>query len=72
MSTNGLVGRVASRDAKKRKWNIIPICMGSTSADIEDKNNYMLKKFQIIAINGCGEKCVNKILKSKGINWIKA
>lgn len=46
--------------------------MGSTSADIEDKNNYMFKKFQIIAINGCGEKCVNKVLKSKGINWIKA
>lgn len=68
MSTNGLIGRVASGDAKKENENIISICMGSTSANIEGKNNDMLKKFPIIAINGCSGKCVNKILKSKEIN----
>ena len=42
--------------------------MGSTSADIEGLNDDMLKKFPIIAINGCGNACVNKILGNKGID----
>lgn len=67
MSPHGLVSRVAVGDCKKENENIISICMGSTSADIEGKNNPMLKKYPIIAINGCSNNCVNKILKNKGI-----
>ncbi|WP_461463356.1 putative zinc-binding protein [Methanobrevibacter sp.] len=67
MSPNGLVSRVAVGDCKKENENIISICMGSTSADIEGKNDPMLKKYPIIAINGCSNNCVNKILKNKGI-----
>ena len=48
--------------------DIISICMGSTSADIEGRNNDMLKKYPIISVNGCTGNCVNKILKNKGIN----
>ena len=44
MSPNGLVSRVAVGVCKKENENIISICMGSTSADIEGKNNPMLKK----------------------------
>lgn len=67
MSPNGLVSRVAVGDCRKECENAISICMGSTSADIEGKNNDMLKKYPIIAINGCGNGCVNTILENKGI-----
>lgn len=68
MSPNGLVSRVAVGDCKKENKNVISICMGSTSADIEGKNNPMLKKYPIIAINGCTNNCVNRILENKGIH----
>lgn len=71
MSPNGLVSRVAVGDIKKENEKIISICMGSTSADIKGKNNEMLKKFPIIAINGCDNGCVNKILENKGIGVAK-
>jgi uncharacterized metal-binding protein len=71
MSPNGLISRVAVGDVKKENENVISICMGSTSADIEGKNNEMLKKFPIIAINGCNNGCVNKILENKGIEVAK-
>lgn len=67
MSPNGLVSRVAVGDCKKENENVISICMGSTSADIEGLNDEMLRKFPIIAINGCGNGCVNKILENRGI-----
>ena len=67
MSANGLVSRVAVGDCKKENSNVISICMGSTSADIEGLNDDMLKKFPIIAINGCSNACANKILNNKGI-----
>lgn len=67
MSLNGLVSRVAVGDCKNENENVISICMGSTSADINGENNPMLKKYPIIAINGCSNNCVNKILKNKGI-----
>lgn len=67
MSPNGLVSRVANGDCKAENEDVISICMGSTSADIKGANNEMLKKFPIIAINGCAGMCVNKILESKGI-----
>lgn len=71
MSPNGLVSRVAVGDARKENDNVISICMGSTSADIEGKNDEMLKKYPIVAINGCSGGCVNKILKNKGIDVAK-
>jgi len=42
--------------------------MGSTSADVEGRNDGMLKKYPIVAVNGCANACVNKILKNKGID----
>ena len=68
MSPNGLVSRVAVGDCKKENENLISICMGSTSADIEGRNDDMLKKYPIIAVNGCPNGCVNKILKNKAID----
>lgn len=68
MSPNGLVSRVAVGDCKKANENAISICMGSTSADIEGKNNKMLEKYPIVAVNGCPNACVNKILENKGIH----
>lgn len=68
MSPNGLVSRVAVGDCKNENEKAISICMGSTSADIEGTNNEMLKKFPIIAVNGCPNGCVNRILKNKGID----
>lgn len=71
MSANGLVSRVAVGDCKKENNNVISICMGSTSADTEGKNDDMLRKFPIIAINGCDNGCVNKILNNRGIEVSK-
>ncbi len=68
MSANGLVSRVAVGDCRKANGNAISICMGSTSADVEGKNNEMLKKYPIVAVNGCPNGCVNKILEKKGID----
>lgn len=68
MSPNGLISRVAVGDLKKENGNVISICMGSTSTDIEGRNNEMLKKYPIFAVNGCPNNCVNKILKNKGID----
>lgn len=71
MSPNGLVSRVAVGDCREEHDDVISICMGSTSADIDGKNNEMLKKCPIIAVNGCDGACVNKILENKGINVFK-
>ena len=71
MSANGLVSRVAVGDCRKEHENVISICMGSTSADIEGKNNGALKKYPIIAVNGCSNNCVNTILENKGIEVFK-
>ena len=71
MSPNGLVSRVACGDCKKENANVISICMGSTSADIEGKNDEFLKNYPIIAVNGCDGACVNKILENKGISIAK-
>ena len=67
MSPNGLVSRVAVGDCRKENDNVISICMGSISADISGKNNELLKKYPIIAVNGCDGGCVNQILENKGI-----
>ena len=67
MSPNGLVSRVAVGDCRKENDNVISICMGSISADISGKNNDILKKYPIVAVNGCDGACVNQILENKGI-----
>ena len=71
MSANGLVSRVAVGDLRNECEDVISICMGSTSADIEGRNTEMLKKYPIIAINGCPNGCVNKILENKSIDVFK-
>ena len=71
MSPNGLVARVAVGDCRKECENVISICMGSTSADIDGKNDAMLKKQDIVAINGCDNNCVNTILENRGIEVAK-
>lgn len=71
MSPNGLVCRVAVGDLKKENENVISICMGSTSADIKNENTPMLKKYPIIAVNGCENNCVNTILEDKGVEVFK-
>ena len=71
MSPNGLVCRVAVGDFKKENENVISICMGSTSADIENKNTRLLTKYPIIAINGCKNNCVNTILENKKVDIFK-
>lgn len=71
MSANGLVSRVAVGDCRKEHENVISICMGSTSADIEGRNNEALRKYPIIAVNGCSNNCVNTILENKGIEVFK-
>ena len=68
MSPNGLVSRVAVGDVRNENEEVISICMGSTSADIEGANDKMLRKNHIIAINGCSGGCVNKILSNKNID----
>lgn len=50
---------------------MISICMGSTSADIDNENTEMLKKYPIIALNGCKNNCVNTILENKGVDVAK-
>ena len=67
MSPNGLVSRVAVGDCRKENDDVISICMGSISADISGKNNEILKKYPIVAVNGCDGACVNQILENKGI-----
>ena len=37
MSPNGLVSRVAVGDCRNENENVISICMGSTSADIDGR-----------------------------------
>ena len=68
MRANGLVSRVAVGDCRKQNDDVISICMGSTSADIEGRNDEMLRKYPIVAVNGCPNACVNKILENKGID----
>ena len=71
MSPNGLVSRVAVGDCRRENENVISICMGSTSADIDGQNDEMLKRYPIVSINGCKNGCVDKILENKGISVAK-
>ena len=69
MSPNGLISRVASADAVNETPNTISICMGATSGD-KTGFSELIKKYPIIAVNGCESGCVNKILLNRGVKTI--
>ena len=70
MSHYGLITRAASTDTVKERDDLISICMGATSADREGFKE-LIRKYPIIAINGCEGSCVNKILEQKGVKVAK-
>jgi uncharacterized metal-binding protein len=70
MSPYGLVARVTSTDLVAENDNIISICMGATAADKEGFIT-LIKKYPIIAINGCENNCTTKILEQKGVKVTK-
>jgi uncharacterized metal-binding protein len=70
MSPYGLVSRVSSADVVEETDNTISICMGATSADRDGFKN-LIKKYPIIAINGCDGDCTLKILENKGVKPVK-
>lgn len=70
MSPYGLITRAASTDIVKERDDLISICMGATSADREGFRE-LIKKYPIIAVNGCEGSCVDKILEQKGVKVAK-
>lgn len=70
MSPYGLITRAASTDTVKERDDLISICMGATSADREGFRE-LIRKYPIIAVNGCEGSCVDKILKQKGVEVAK-
>lgn len=69
MSNFGLICRGVASDLSESEENIRSICITSTAA--EDKTPKIIEKYKIIALNGCSNECVNKILKSKKIHVSK-
>ncbi|HEX7468349.1 MAG TPA: putative zinc-binding protein [Methanobacterium sp.] len=67
MSPNGLITRVTCSDIVENFDNVVSICMGATAVDNEDFIK-LIKKYPIIAVNGCGSGCVDSILEKRGIN----
>lgn len=70
MSPYGLITRAATTDKVKEHDDLISICMGATSADREGFRE-LIRKYPIIAVNGCEGSCVDKILKQKGVQVAK-
>jgi len=70
MSPYGLITRAATTDTVKEHDDLISICMGATSADREGFRE-LIRKYPIIAVNGCEGSCVDKILKQKGVQVAK-
>jgi uncharacterized metal-binding protein len=66
MSPYGLVTRAACSDTVENSDKVISICMSAASADREGFKN-LIRKYPIIAVNGCEGSCVNKILQQKGV-----
>lgn len=64
MSPNGLVSRVSCDDTNKENPHVISICMGATSGERTGFHE-LIKKYPIIAVNGCNGACVNSILKQR-------
>ena len=70
MSPYGLITRASCSDIVNERDDLISICMGATSADREGFRE-LIRKYPIIAVNGCEGSCVNKILKQKGVKVAK-
>lgn len=70
MSPYGLITRAASNDTVQERDDLISICMGATSADREGFRE-LIRKYPIIAVNGCEGSCVDKILEQKGVKVAK-
>ena len=66
MSPYGLVSRAACSDIVNETEDTTSICITATSADREGFRN-LIKKYPIIAVNGCEGACVDKILQNKGV-----
>lgn len=65
MSALGVVSRAAVSDLVEDNDDMISICITSTATDKKAALN-LIKRFPIVAVNGCDNACVNKILESKG------
>ncbi len=70
MSPYGLVARVTTTDLVAENDKTVSICMGATAADKEEFIT-LIKKYPIIAINGCENDCTTKILEQKGVKVTK-
>jgi len=66
MSPYGLVARAAAADTVDERKNVVSICITATSADREGFRD-LIRKYPIIAVNGCENACVDKILVQKGV-----
>lgn len=69
MSNFGLICRAVVSDLSQSQDSISSICITSTAAD--DKTSKIIERYPIIALNGCSNECVNKILKNKGVKVAK-
>lgn len=70
MSPYGLVARAACADTVSENEDVISICITATSAESGGYKN-LIKKYPIIAVNGCENACVEKILQQKGVKTAK-
>jgi len=70
MSPYGLVARAACSDSVNENEDVISICITATSAESGGYKN-LIGKYPIIAINGCENMCVDKILAQKGVKTSK-
>lgn len=70
MGPYGLVTRAATIDIVEEREDLISLCMGATSTDREGFRG-LIRKYPIIAVNGCENSCVNKIFEQKGIKVAK-
>ena len=70
MSPHGLITRVACSDAVEESDNLISICMSATSADREGFRE-LIKKYPIIAVNGCENSVWIKYSSERALKLIK-
>lgn len=66
MSNFGLICRAVASDLSENEEDIASICITSTAAN--DKAPDLINKYPIIALNGCSNACVDKILEKKDID----
>ena len=66
MSYFGLICRAVASDLSENEEDIASICITSTAAN--DKAPDLINKYPIIALNGCSNACVDKILEKKDID----